>query len=75
MVPFVDQAKCLEYVLSADLKALQTSDPDYYRFTQELFLDLFDRGYAYQAEAVVNYDPVDQTVLANEQVNERIKVS
>ena len=44
-------------------------DPEFYKHTQKLFLMLYDRGLAYQAEAEVNYDPVDRTVLANEQVD------
>lgn len=46
-----------------------TCDPDFYKDTQRLFLLLHEQGLAYQAEAVVNYDPVDRTVLANEQVD------
>ena len=42
--------------------------PDYYKWTQWLFLKLYKRGLAYKKEAAVNWDPVDQTVLANEQV-------
>ncbi len=42
--------------------------PDYYKWTQWLFLKLYERGLAYKKEAAVNWDPVDQTVLANEQV-------
>lgn len=45
-----------------------TCDPTYYKHTQALFLKMYERGIAYQAEALVNYDPVDRTVLANEQV-------
>jgi leucyl-tRNA synthetase len=45
-----------------------TSDPEYYGQQQRLFLRLLQRGLAYRKEAVVNWDPVDQTVLANEQV-------
>ncbi len=44
-------------------------NPDYYKWTQYLFLKLHEHGLAYQKEAVVNWDPVDQTVLANEQVD------
>ena len=45
-----------------------TSDPEYYRWTQWLFLKFRERGLAYRKESPVNWCPVDQTVLANEQV-------
>ncbi|MEP6953078.1 MAG: leucine--tRNA ligase [Solirubrobacteraceae bacterium] len=45
-----------------------TSDPTYYRWTQWIFLQLFERGLAYRHEAAVKWCPNDQTVLANEQV-------
>jgi leucyl-tRNA synthetase len=47
---------------------LHTSDPEYYRWTQWLFLKLFERGLAYRKLAPANWCPRDQTVLANEQV-------
>jgi leucyl-tRNA synthetase len=47
-----------------------TCDPGYYALQQQLFLDLFREGLVYRAEADVNWDPVDHTVLANEQVIE-----
>jgi leucyl-tRNA synthetase len=49
-------------------RRLHTSDPEYYRWTQWLFLRLFERGLAYRKQAPVNWCPKDQTVLANEQV-------
>lgn len=45
-----------------------TSRPDYYKWTQWLFLKFYEKGLAYRSEAPVNWDPVEQTVLANEQV-------
>jgi leucyl-tRNA synthetase len=49
-------------------RRLQTCDPEYYRWTQWLFLRFYERGLAYRADGYVNWCPVDQTVLANEQV-------
>ncbi len=49
-------------------RRIHTSDPSYYRWTQWLFLQLYEAGWAYRKDALVNWDPVDQTVLANEQV-------
>lgn len=68
---------CKEWVISGmpcasiahTLQEFSTCDPEYYKHTQRLFLLLHERGLAYQAEALVNYDPVDKTVLANEQVD------
>jgi leucyl-tRNA synthetase len=45
-----------------------TCDPDYYVHEQRMFVQLFQKGLVYQKNSVVNWDPVDQTVLANEQV-------
>src|ERR1700688_51594 len=49
-------------------RELATCDPSYYRWNQWLFLRMLERGIAYKKTGVVNWDPVDQTVLANEQV-------
>jgi leucyl-tRNA synthetase len=57
------------YGLSFDWsRRLHTSDPEYYRWTQWLFLRFFERGLAYRKASWVNWCPKDQTVLANEQV-------
>jgi leucyl-tRNA synthetase len=49
-------------------RELATCSPEYYRWNQWLFLRMLERGIAYQKTGVVNWDPVDKTVLANEQV-------
>ena len=49
-------------------KEISTCSPDYYKHQQEFFLELYDKGLVYRKEKYVNWDPVDQTVLANEQV-------
>jgi leucyl-tRNA synthetase len=50
-------------------KEVTTCSPNYYQWTQWLFLQFLEMGLAYQKEALVNWDPIDQTVLANEQVD------
>ena len=49
-------------------REFSTCDPNYYKFEQKMFLDFFKAGIAYKKETLVNWDPIEQTVLANEQV-------
>ena len=49
-------------------REISTCSPDYYKHQQEFFLDLYDKGLVYRKENYVNWDPIDETVLANEQV-------
>ncbi len=49
-------------------RELATCSPDYYQHEQKFFLDMLEKGLVYQKESTVNWDPVDNTVLANEQV-------
>jgi leucyl-tRNA synthetase len=49
-------------------REISTCSSDYYKHQQEFFLELYDKGLVYRKEKYVNWDPVDQTVLANEQV-------
>jgi leucyl-tRNA synthetase len=62
-----EQLKRLGFALDWD-RELATCDPEYYGHEQALFLDLFEAGLVYRKESEVNWDPVDCTVLANEQV-------
>ena len=49
-------------------REITTCSPDYYRHEQKLFLDFYQKGLVYRKESYVNWDPIEQTVLANEQV-------
>ena len=49
-------------------REISTCDKDYYKHQQEFFLELFQKGLVYRKENYVNWDPIDETVLANEQV-------
>ncbi|MEO6821580.1 MAG: leucine--tRNA ligase [Candidatus Nanopelagicales bacterium] len=63
------KASMRHYACSFDWdRVLVTSDPEYYRWNQWLFLRMFERGLAYRKASAVNWCPHDQTVLANEQV-------
>ena len=61
------QLKSLGFAINWE-RELATCQPEYYKWNQWLFLRMLERGIAYKKTGVVNWDPVDQTVLANEQV-------
>ncbi len=61
------QLSTLDLSLDWD-RELATCDKSYYQFQQEIFIDFFNNGLAYKKNSLVNWDPVDKTVLANEQV-------
>jgi leucyl-tRNA synthetase len=52
-------------------RELATCDPSYYKWTQYIFLRMFQAGLVYQKQAAVNWDPIDETVLADEQIDEK----
>ena len=61
------QLKSLGLSIDWDLE-ISTCDPDYYKHQQELFIDFFNQGLVSRKETYVNWDPIEKTVLANEQV-------
>ncbi|SGZ56177.1 CIC11C00000004909 [Sungouiella intermedia] len=68
----VEKMKEQMHLMLADFdweREVNTSSPDYYKWTQKIFTLLFEKGLAYRMGAEINWDPVDQTVLANEQVD------
>ncbi|MDA7779245.1 leucine--tRNA ligase [Candidatus Pelagibacter sp.] len=66
---FTMKAQLKKLGLSIDWdREISTCSPDYYKHQQRFFLELYDKGLVYRKENYVNWDPVDQTVLANEQV-------
>lgn len=70
----IDKMKDQMHEMLADFdweREVVTCAPEYYKWTQKLFLMLHEHGYAYRKLATVNWDPVEQTVLANEQVDEQ----
>jgi len=62
-----DQLKSMGLAIDWE-REITTCTPDYYKHEQKMFLDFLDKGIAYRKESIVNWDPVDNTVLANEQV-------
>ena len=62
-----DQLKRMGLAYDWD-REIATCHPDYFRHEQKMFLEFLEKGLAYRKESYVNWDPVDQTVLANEQV-------
>ena len=63
------KSQLLQMGLSLDWdREIATCHPEYYKHEQKFFIDMFNAGLAYKKEAEVNWDPVDKTVLANEQV-------
>ena len=63
------KSQCIPIGLTYDWdREIATCLPNYYQHQQKIFIDFYHHGLAYQREAVVNWDPIDNTVLANEQV-------
>ena len=65
----VMKTQLLRLGLSIDWKReISTCSANYYKHQQKIFLDLYDKGLIYRKDSYVNWDPIDKTVLANEQV-------
>jgi leucyl-tRNA synthetase len=62
-----EQLRSMGAIFDWDRKVV-TSDPEYYKWTQWIFTRMFEKGLAYKKKSLVNWDPVDKTILANEQV-------
>ena len=62
-----NQLKMLGLSIDWELE-ISTCDPDYYKHQQEIFIDLYNNGFVSRKETYVNWDPIEKTVLANEQV-------
>lgn len=69
IVSMKQQLESLGLALDWD-REYATCDPAYYKWTQYIFLKMYEAGLVYQKEGAVNWDPVDQTVLADEQIDE-----
>ena len=67
IITMKNQLKLLGLSIDWD-REISTCSPDYYKHQQAFFLELYDKGFVYRKESYVNWDPVDETVLANEQV-------
>lgn len=68
----IQKMKAQMQLMSTDFdwdKEISTCDPEYYKWTQKIFLELYKHGLAYRKKAEINWDPIDKTVLANEQVD------
>lgn len=63
-----EQMNAMQFDINWD-REVATNDPSYYRWTQWFFIQMMHKGIAYQKAGTVNYDPVEKTVLANEQID------
>lgn len=68
----IEKMKAQMQLMNTDFdwsRELATCDPEYYKWTQKIFLEMYKHGLAYRKKAEINWDPIDNTVLANEQVD------